>query len=93
MTADGVRIRRAITPRQAEIVELYAEGLSTKEVAARLYVTSSHVLTTTSRAMQRVNATNRTHLTAMWARGELVVRDNRGHGNRDEKGHFLREDT
>jgi two-component system, NarL family, response regulator LiaR len=49
-----------ITPRELEILELIAEGLSNKEIAARVYVSENTVKTHSSRVFDKLGARRRT---------------------------------
>ena len=49
-----------ITPRELEILELIAAGLSNKEVAARAYVSENTVKTHSSRVFDKLGAKRRT---------------------------------
>jgi DNA-binding CsgD family transcriptional regulator len=49
-----------ITPRELEILELIARGLSTREIAARVSVTENTVKTHTSRVFDKLGARRRT---------------------------------
>src|ERR1043166_6944771 len=49
-----------ITPRELEILELIAEGLSNKEIAARAYVSENTVKTHSSRVFDKLGARRRT---------------------------------
>jgi DNA-binding CsgD family transcriptional regulator len=49
-----------ITPRELEILELIARGLSNKEIAARVTVTENTVKTHTSRVFDKLGARRRT---------------------------------
>ena len=59
--ADRARIDAlAITPRELEVLQLIAEGLSTKEMADRLFVSENTVKTHTSRVFDKLGASRRT---------------------------------
>lgn len=59
--ADPERARQlGITPREMEILEAIAEGLSTREIAARLFVSENTVKTHSSRLLDKLNARRRT---------------------------------
>ena len=63
--ADFVRDRGrveslGITPRELEILELIAAGLSNKEIAARVYVSENTVKTHSSRVFDKLGAQRRT---------------------------------
>ena len=49
-----------ITPRELEILELIAQGLSNKEIAARVFVTENTVKTHSSRVFDKLGARRRT---------------------------------
>jgi two-component system, NarL family, response regulator LiaR len=59
--ADAARIEAlGITPRELEVLRLIAEGLSTKEMAERLFVSENTVKTHTSRVLDKLGASRRT---------------------------------
>jgi len=49
-----------ITPRELEVLELIAAGLSNKEIAARVYVSENTVKTHSSRVFDKLGARRRT---------------------------------
>jgi DNA-binding CsgD family transcriptional regulator len=49
-----------ITPREHEILELIASGLSNREIASRLFVSENTVKTHSSRLFDKLNAKRRT---------------------------------
>lgn len=49
-----------ITPRELEVLQLIAEGLSTKEMAERLFVSENTVKTHTARVLDKLGASRRT---------------------------------
>jgi DNA-binding CsgD family transcriptional regulator len=49
-----------ITPRELEILQLIAEGLSNKEIAARVFVSENTVKTHSSRVFEKLGARRRT---------------------------------
>jgi NarL family two-component system response regulator LiaR len=49
-----------ITPRELEILQLIAEGLSNKEIAARVFVSENTVKTHSSRVFDKLGARRRT---------------------------------
>jgi two-component system, NarL family, response regulator LiaR len=58
---DPARIEAlGITPRELEVLQLIAEGLSTKEMADRLFVSENTVKTHTSRVLDKLGASRRT---------------------------------
>ncbi|HEX8903452.1 MAG TPA: response regulator transcription factor [Longimicrobiaceae bacterium] len=59
--ADEARVRQlGITPRELEILQAIAAGLSTREIAARLFVSENTVKTHSSRLFDKLNARRRT---------------------------------
>lgn len=54
-----------ITPRELEILELIAEGLSNKEIADRLFVSENTVKTHSSRVFDKLGAKRRTQAVQM----------------------------
>ncbi|HTS87288.1 MAG TPA: LuxR C-terminal-related transcriptional regulator [Gemmatimonadales bacterium] len=60
-TRDQARLEAlGITPRELEILELIAEGLSTREIAARVAVSENTVKTHSSRIFDKLGARRRT---------------------------------
>ncbi|MFL5539441.1 MAG: response regulator transcription factor [Longimicrobiaceae bacterium] len=58
---DAERVRQlGITPRELEILEAIAAGLSTREIAARLFVSENTVKTHASRLFDKLDARRRT---------------------------------
>lgn len=58
---DAERMRQlGITPRELEILEAIAAGLSTREIAARLFVSENTVKTHAGRLFDKLNARRRT---------------------------------
>jgi DNA-binding CsgD family transcriptional regulator len=49
-----------ITPRELEILEQIAAGLSTREIAGKLFVSENTVKTHTSRLLEKLSASRRT---------------------------------
>ncbi len=49
-----------ITPRELEVLELIAEGLSNKEIAARVFVSENTIKTHSSRVFDKLGAQRRT---------------------------------
>ena len=59
--ADTTRIAAlGITPRELEVLNLIAEGLSNKEMAERLFVSENTVKTHASRVFDKLGASRRT---------------------------------
>jgi DNA-binding CsgD family transcriptional regulator len=60
-SVDGGSVERlGITPRELEILGLIAEGLSTREIAERLFVSENTVKTHASRLFAKLGAKRRT---------------------------------
>ncbi len=57
---DDAVARSGITPRELEILGLIADGLSNREIAARLFVSENTVKTHSSRLLDKLNAKRRT---------------------------------
>jgi NarL family two-component system response regulator LiaR len=57
---DGKREALGITPRELEILELIARGLSNREIAEKLFVTENTVKTHSSRVFDKLGAKRRT---------------------------------
>jgi DNA-binding CsgD family transcriptional regulator len=57
---DTVRERLGITPRELEILELVARGLSNREIGETLFVSENTVKTHCSRAFDKLGARRRT---------------------------------
>ena len=58
---DGKREALGITPRELEILELIAQGLSNREIAEKLFVSENTVKTHSSRVFDKLGAKRRTH--------------------------------
>ena len=54
------RVDLGITPRELEILELIAQGLSNREIAEKLYVSENTVKTHSSRVFDKLGAKRRT---------------------------------
>jgi DNA-binding CsgD family transcriptional regulator len=61
-----------ITPRELEILALIAEGLSNKEIAARVYVSENTVKTHSSRVFDKLGARRRTQAVQMGKELRLI---------------------
>lgn len=64
--------RALLSPREAEVLALLAEGHTTDEAAGRLFLAPSTVRSYTESAMQKVQARNRAHLIAKSLRMGLL---------------------
>jgi DNA-binding NarL/FixJ family response regulator len=70
---DAARVRRlGITPRELEILEAIAAGLSTREIAARLFVSENTVKTHSSRLFDKLNARRRTQAVQLAKEAGLI---------------------
>jgi DNA-binding NarL/FixJ family response regulator len=65
-------IHTTLTPRQREILQLYANGLSTDTAAKRLGVSTETVRTHTKAVLSRLEARDRTHAVAIGLRSSLI---------------------
>ena len=71
--ADRARIEAlGITPRELEVLQLIAEGLSNKEMAARLFVSENTIKTHTSRVFDKLGASRRTQAVQL-AKGQGLL--------------------
>jgi DNA-binding NarL/FixJ family response regulator len=61
-----------ITPRELEILELIAAGLSTREMAERLCVSENTVKTHTSRLFDKLSAKRRTQVVQLAKEAGLI---------------------
>jgi len=64
--------RLGITPRELEILELIAEGLSTREIAERLFVSQNTVKTHSSRLFDKLGARRRTQAVQLGKQHGLI---------------------
>ena len=62
----------SITPRELEILELIAEGLSNKEIAARVFVSENTVKTHSSRVFEKLGAKRRTQAVQLGKEFRLI---------------------
>lgn len=69
---DSVR-RLGITPRELEILEAIAAGLSTREIAERLFVSENTVKTHASRVMAKLDARRRTQAVQIAKEAGLIT--------------------
>ena len=73
-TADQSRIDAlGITPRELEVLQLIAEGLSNKEMAERLFVSENTVKTHASRVFDKLGASRRTQAVQMAKRQGILA--------------------
>ena len=61
-----------LTRRQREILQLYANGLSTEKAAKRLGLSTETVRTHTKAVLQRLEARDRTHAVAIGLRSSII---------------------
>ncbi|HSR92947.1 MAG TPA: response regulator transcription factor [Gemmatimonadales bacterium] len=61
-----------ITPRELEILELIAQGLSNKEIAARVFVSENTVKTHSSRVFDKLGARRRTQAVQLGKKLRLI---------------------
>ncbi|MGW2477037.1 ATP-binding protein [Streptomyces sp. NPDC001665] len=66
--AESVWWPATLTPREREVAELVAEGLTNQAIASRLYLSHRTVETHVSRAFRKAGVTTRTALAALMAR-------------------------
>ena len=72
--ADAARARElGITPREMEILEAIAAGLSTREIAAKLFVSENTVKTHSSRLFDKLNARRRTQAVQLAKEAGLIA--------------------
>ena len=65
-------IDRAITPRQRQILQLFADGHSTEDAAKRLGLSTETVRTHAKASLPRLGARDRAHAIAIALRGSLI---------------------
>jgi DNA-binding CsgD family transcriptional regulator len=71
--ADTARIETlGITPRELEVLQLIAEGLSNKEMAERLFVSENTVKTHASRVFYKLGANRRTQA-VQFAKSQRII--------------------
>jgi ATP/maltotriose-dependent transcriptional regulator MalT len=72
--ANPERVRQlGITPRELEILEAIAAGLSTREIAAKLFVSENTVKTHASRLFDKLNAKRRTQAVQIAKEAGLIA--------------------
>jgi DNA-binding CsgD family transcriptional regulator len=71
LTEEGAP-RPKVTPRELEVLELVADGLSTREIASRLWVTEETVKTHVRRLHDRLGAKTRAHAVAIAYRSGIL---------------------
>jgi NarL family two-component system response regulator LiaR len=71
---DRVRLEAlGITPREHEILELIAAGLSNREIAEKLFVSENTVKTHSSRLLDKLNAKRRTQAVQLAKEAGLIA--------------------
>jgi DNA-binding NarL/FixJ family response regulator len=75
---DGGGGEAVLTRREAEILELVAEGLSNKEIAARLTITEGTVKNHVHNALEKLHLSNRVQAAAFAVRQGYISRDGGG---------------
>ena len=72
--ADPERVKQlGITPRELEILEAIAAGLSTREIAEKLFVSENTVKTHSSRLFDKLNARRRTQAVQIAKEAGLIA--------------------
>lgn len=72
--ADAARVRQfGITPRELEILEAIAAGLSTREIAVKLFVSENTVKTHARRLFDKLNAKRRTQAVQIAKEAGLIA--------------------
>jgi DNA-binding NarL/FixJ family response regulator len=69
--ATGTRVWR-LTPREREVAELVAQGLTNQPIAARLFVCVDTVKKHLTRVLTETRCTGRTHLAVRWQQQEYL---------------------
>jgi DNA-binding NarL/FixJ family response regulator len=72
---DGAAV---LTRREAEVLELVAEGLSNKEIAGRLTITEGTVKNHVHNALEKLHLSNRVQAAAFAVRQGYIARGRRG---------------
>lgn len=71
--ADAARIEAlGLTPRELEVLQLIADGLSTREMADRLFVSENTVKTHISRVLDKLGASRRTQAVQLAKRQRVI---------------------
>ena len=72
--AQAIQAAAGLSRRELDVIAAAAEGLTTEEIASRLYVSASTVKTHLHSAQDRVGARNRVHLAVLAERAGLLGR-------------------
>lgn len=70
--AGGASSGSGLTRRQREVLQLYADGLSTDEAAQRLGLSAETIRTHAKASLSRMGARDRAHAVALAMRGSLI---------------------
>lgn len=70
--AAGRAAQTTLTPRQRQVLQLFADGLSTEEAARRLGLSEETVRTHAKASLARMQARDRTHAVAKALRASLI---------------------
>jgi DNA-binding NarL/FixJ family response regulator len=71
-TADSERIDEPLTPREIDVLQLLADGLPNKSIAARLEVSDQTVKFHVASILAKLGATNRTEAVRLALRRGLI---------------------
>lgn len=75
LSQERVAVPEALTPREIEVLQLIAEGVSTKDIAARLFVSAKTVETHRRQIMTKINVKSIAELTKYAIREGLTSLD------------------
>lgn len=67
--AGGGAVFSELTPRETEVVELIAEGLSNQQIAERLFLSNGTVRNHISTILEKTGLEHRTQIAVMWLKG------------------------
>ncbi len=67
---DGEEMRN-LSSREREVVVLLSTGMTAREVAEKLHITTSTARVHTRNALEKTNSKNTVHLCVRWALGEI----------------------
>lgn len=70
---DTKRVSLGITPRELEILELIAQGLSNREIAEKLFVSENTIKTHSSRVFDKLGAKRRTQAVQLGKQLRLIA--------------------
>ena len=73
LLSEGDPPRPKVTPRELEVLGLVADGLTTREIARRLWVTEETVKTHIRRLHDRLGASTRAHAVAIAYRSGILL--------------------